>query len=45
MCVERARRGHAEDDTYEFDMPIARAQPMEEYEPGTCLPAARVQFT
>ena len=29
--------GHAEDETYEFDMPITKAQPMEAYEPGKCL--------
>jgi hypothetical protein len=34
MRVECARCGHAEDETYEFDMPIAKAQPMEAYEPG-----------
>jgi hypothetical protein len=37
MRVELARCGHAEDDTYEFDLPIAKAQPMEAYEPGKCL--------
>jgi hypothetical protein len=28
--------GHAEDETYEFDMPADQAKPMEAYEPGTC---------
>ena len=28
--------GYTEDDTYEFDMPLAKAQPMEAYEPGKC---------
>lgn len=28
--------GHAEDETYEFDMPADNAEPMEEYAPGTC---------
>ena len=28
--------GHAEDATYEFDMPAAQADPKEEYVPGTC---------
>jgi hypothetical protein len=28
MRVECARCGHSEDDTYEFDMPLAKAQPM-----------------
>jgi hypothetical protein len=36
MRVECARCGHAEDDTYAFDMPIANAQPKEEYVPGKC---------
>lgn len=31
MRVECARCGHAGDETYEFDMPIAEAHPMEEY--------------
>jgi hypothetical protein len=26
-----------EDETYEFDMRIAQAQPMKAYEPGKCL--------
>ena len=34
MRVECARYGHAEDETYEFDLPLAKAQPMEAYEPG-----------
>jgi len=28
--------GHAEDKTYEFDMPAAQSDPKEEYVPGTC---------
>jgi hypothetical protein len=28
--------GHTEDETYEFDLPIAGAKPMEEEVPGTC---------
>ena len=28
--------GHAEDKTYEFDMPVAQSDPKEEYVPGTC---------
>ena len=36
MRVECPRCGHAEDDTYEFDLPLAKAQPMEAYEPGKC---------
>jgi hypothetical protein len=36
MRVECARCGHAEDDTYEFDMPFAKAQAMKAYEPGKC---------
>jgi ribosomal protein S27AE len=36
MRVECARCGHAEDETYEFDLPLAKAQPMEAYEPGKC---------
>jgi hypothetical protein len=34
MHVECARCGHTEDETYEFDMPFAKSQPMEAYEPG-----------
>ena len=29
MRVECSKCGHREDETYEFDMPIAEAQPME----------------
>jgi hypothetical protein len=29
MRVECQRCGHAEDDTYEFDMPVAEARPVE----------------
>jgi len=36
MRVECARCGHTEDDTYEFDMPFAKSQSMEAYEPGKC---------
>jgi len=36
MSVECARCEHTEDDTYEFDMPFAKSQPMEAYEPGKC---------
>jgi len=36
MRVECARCGHAEDDTYEFDLPLTKAQPMEAYELGKC---------
>ncbi len=28
--------GHVEDESYEFDMPADKAQPMEAVEPGTC---------
>jgi hypothetical protein len=28
--------GITEDETYEFDMPFAKSQPMEAYEPGKC---------
>jgi hypothetical protein len=34
MRVECARCGHAEDDTYDFDLPLAKKQPMEAYEPA-----------
>jgi DNA-directed RNA polymerase subunit RPC12/RpoP len=36
MGVECARCGHSEDDTYEFDLPFAKAQAMEAYEPARC---------
>jgi endogenous inhibitor of DNA gyrase (YacG/DUF329 family) len=36
MQVECARCRHTEDETYEFDMPFAKSQPMEAYEPGKC---------
>lgn len=36
LRVECAECGHAEDDTYEFDLPRAKAQPMEGNEPGKC---------
>ena len=36
MRVECVRCGHAEDDTYEFDLPLANAQPMEQHVPGKC---------
>ena len=41
MRVECARCGHAEDETYEFDLPLAKAQAMEAYEPGSAPGAAR----
>jgi hypothetical protein len=28
--------GHTEDEAYEFDMPLAKSQPMEGSEPGAC---------
>jgi hypothetical protein len=28
--------GHTEDETYEFDLPAAGAEPLEEHVPGTC---------
>jgi hypothetical protein len=28
--------GHTEDETYEFDLPMAAAKPMEDHAPGTC---------
>ena len=34
--VECARCGHTADETYEFDMPFAKSQPMEAYDPGKC---------
>ena len=36
MRVECASCGHTEDETYEFDSPFAKSQPMEAYEPGKC---------
>jgi ribosomal protein S27AE len=36
MRVECARCGHTEDETYKFDLPHAKAQAMEAYEPGKC---------
>lgn len=36
MRVECGSCGHTEDETYEFDMPFAKSQPMEAYEPGKC---------
>jgi len=44
MRVECARYGHTEDDTYKFDMPFAKAQSMEAYEPGKCRSAARLSI-
>ena len=44
MRVECARCGHAEDDTYEFDMPFAKAQTMEAYEAGQCRECAARRF-
>jgi hypothetical protein len=34
MRAECARCGHAEDETFEFDKPHAKARPMEACEPG-----------
>ena len=31
-----ARRSALPDETYDFDMPFAKAQPMEAYKPGKC---------
>ena len=36
MRVECATCGHTEDDTYEYELPFRKAQPMEAYEPGKC---------
>ena len=36
MRVECARCGHTEDETYTFDLPHAKAQAMEAYEPSKC---------
>jgi len=36
MRVDCAACGHHEDDTYEFDMPLAKSQPTETSEPGKC---------
>lgn len=36
MRVECGKCGHTENDTYEFAMPLAKAQPMEAYEPARC---------
>ena len=36
MRVECAKCGHLEDETYEFDMPVANANPEDAPEPGTC---------
>jgi hypothetical protein len=35
MHVECASYEHTEDETYEFDIPFAKSQPMA-YEPGKC---------
>ena len=35
MRVECAKCGRLEDETYEFDMSLEKARPMEAYEPGT----------
>ena len=43
MRVECARCGHTEDEIYEFEMPFAKSQPMEAYEPGKC-PECGVQI-
>jgi len=36
MLVECATCGHTEGETYEFDTPLAKSQPMEADEPGKC---------
>ena len=36
MQVECDMCGHTEDETYQFDMPFAKSQPMEAHEPGKC---------
>ena len=36
MHIECAKRGHTESDTFEFTTPLAKARPMEAYEPGKC---------
>ena len=36
LRVECARCGHTEDDTFEFDVPFTKSQPMEGEEPGKC---------
>ncbi len=36
MHVECAKCGHSEDETYEFDMPLAKSQPTQTSEPGKC---------
>jgi hypothetical protein len=40
MRVECAKCGHSKDDTYEFDLPLAEAQPREAYERGPARTAA-----
>jgi DNA-directed RNA polymerase subunit RPC12/RpoP len=36
MRVECKRCGHTESETYELDMPVDKAQPLEGREPGQC---------
>lgn len=36
MHIECVRCGHTEDDTHELEMPVAKSQAMEAYEPGKC---------
>jgi len=36
MYVECASGGPTDDDTYKLDMPFAKSQPMEAYEPVKC---------
>jgi DNA-directed RNA polymerase subunit RPC12/RpoP len=36
MRVRCASCGHSEDDSYQFDVPLRKAQPMEAYAPGKC---------
>ena len=40
MHVECARCGHTEDETHEFDMPFAKSQRLEAYEPVSARSAA-----
>jgi hypothetical protein len=45
MRVECANCGRVEDETYEFDLPFAGAQPVEGHEPGRCaVCGAKVQI-
>src|SRR5690348_240709 len=42
MRVECARCGHAEDDTYEFDMPFAKYRPWRRTSPASVRSAAQL---